>query len=590
MENNYYTSEKSQQIVLALLKAYGIKKVVASAGTTNYSIVASMQHDSWFEMYSSVDERSAAYIACGLAQESGEPVVITCTEATASRNYMPGLTEAYYRKLPILAITGSHGFDKHYHRIPQSIDRSNTPNDICNLSVSIPICKSKEDESYAVIQINRAIHALKRHGGGPVHIDIETTNLSSFTLKSLPNVRKIDYYTCEDELPMLPQGSIGVFCGSHRKFTDKDTAILDAFCESNKAIVFCDHTSNYFGKYRVNFSLVTSQNQYSSKLKNVDLLVHIGETSGDYFSLGVRGKQVWRVNGDGELRDTFHTLSAVFEMSENTFFTYYTKELKKNEAEANLNIYRSETKKLQDSIPELPYSNVWMAQLMADKLPKDCTVHFSILNSLRAWNFFEIPGMDSGGCNVGGFGIDGSLSTLLGASLANPNKICYVMTGDLAFFYDMNALGNRHINRNIRILLVNNGKGNEFRLYWHPASIFGEETDKFIGGGGHYGQKSKSFVKHYAEDLGFEYLTASNKEEYLDVYEKFLAPELTERPMLFEVFTETEEENEAVYLTRNCVEESGATSILSQLKKDLRNRAKDWLGDELYEAIKNRVK
>ena len=75
MENKYYTNERAQQIVLAQLKARGIRKVIASPGTTNITLVASMQHDSFFEMYSCVDERSAAYIACGLAEESGEPAV-----------------------------------------------------------------------------------------------------------------------------------------------------------------------------------------------------------------------------------------------------------------------------------------------------------------------------------------------------------------------------------------------------------------------------------------------------------------------------------------------------------------------------------
>ena len=590
MDNKYYTIEKNQQIILALLKAYGIKKVVASAGTTNYTLVASMQHDPWFEMYSSVDERSAAYIACGLSQESGEAVVITCTEATASRNYMPGLTEAYYRKLPILAITGSHGFNKHFHRLPQSIDRSQTPNDICNLSVSIPFSKNKEDETYAEIQINRALNALKRHGGGPVHIDLETKSLRDFSVKTLPEIRKINYFSYNEELPKLPNDSIGIFCGSHRKFTKEETEIIDSFCLSNKAVVFCDHTSNYYGKFRINFSLVTSQNKYSSLLKNVNLLIHIGETSGDYFSLGIKGKQVWRVSEDGELRDTFGNLSTVFEMSEIYFFKHYINEVYTNEAEINLNKYKDEAIKLEQSIPELPFSNVWIAQLMSKKIPDGSVVHFSILNSLRAWNFFEIPNIKSSSCNVGGFGIDGSLSTLLGASLANPNQIYYIMTGDLAFFYDMNALGNRHINKNIRILLVNNGKGNEFRLYWHPASMFGDETDKFIGGGGHYGNKSQTFVKHYAEDLGFEYFTASTKEEFLNTYEHFLNPNQTDKPMLFEVFTNTEEENEAVYLTRNCMESNGTTSIVSKLKDDIKNKAKDWLGDDLFEAIKNRIK
>lgn len=97
MDGKYYSSERSVQLLISLLKQHGIKKIVASPGTTNLSFVASLQQDEWFEVYSSVDERSAAYLACGMAEESGEPVVLSCTGATASRNYIPGLTEAYYR-------------------------------------------------------------------------------------------------------------------------------------------------------------------------------------------------------------------------------------------------------------------------------------------------------------------------------------------------------------------------------------------------------------------------------------------------------------------------------------------------------------
>ena len=104
MGNKFYTNERNVQIVISLLKAHGVKKIVTSPGTTNITFVGSLQQDPYFELYSSVDERSAAYIACGLAAESGEPVGLSCTGATASRNYYSGLTEAYYRKLPIVAI------------------------------------------------------------------------------------------------------------------------------------------------------------------------------------------------------------------------------------------------------------------------------------------------------------------------------------------------------------------------------------------------------------------------------------------------------------------------------------------------------
>jgi len=143
--NTYYTDEKNVQILIALLKGHGIKRIIASPGATNVSFLRSVQNDSFFVIYSSVDERSAAYIACGLAAESGEAVVLSCTGATASRNYMPGLTEAFYRKLPILAVTSTQEIDKIGHLIPQVIDRSITPNDVVRLSVQIPLVNDNDD-------------------------------------------------------------------------------------------------------------------------------------------------------------------------------------------------------------------------------------------------------------------------------------------------------------------------------------------------------------------------------------------------------------------------------------------------------------
>ena len=146
MEQKYYTDERAVQILLSVLKANGIRKIIASPGTTNITFVGSVQQDLWFEVYSSVDERSAAYLACGLAEETGEAVVLTCTGATASRNYYSGLTEAYYRKLPILAVTSHQGVDRIGHLIAQNIDRRQLPNDIVNLSLEIPFVTNPRDE------------------------------------------------------------------------------------------------------------------------------------------------------------------------------------------------------------------------------------------------------------------------------------------------------------------------------------------------------------------------------------------------------------------------------------------------------------
>ena len=165
------TKEKNAQIIIALLKAHGIRYVVASPGTTNVALIGSIQNDPYFTIYSSVDERSAAYLACGLAEESGEPVVISCTGATASRNYAPGLTEAYYRKLPVLAITSMQQLGRVGHNVAQVIDRSVIQNDVAKFSVELPVVKDAEDLWDCEIKVNKAILELTRNGGGPVHIN-----------------------------------------------------------------------------------------------------------------------------------------------------------------------------------------------------------------------------------------------------------------------------------------------------------------------------------------------------------------------------------------------------------------------------------
>ena len=149
MGQKYYSAEKAVQVVVGLLKSYGIKRVIASPGTTNLTFVASLQHDPFFIIYSAPEERSAAYMAVGMAEESGEPVVITCTGATASRNYLPALTEAFYRKLPILAITATQPRGIVGQLVPQVIDRSSLPKDAANYSVHIPIVKDKADYNFA---------------------------------------------------------------------------------------------------------------------------------------------------------------------------------------------------------------------------------------------------------------------------------------------------------------------------------------------------------------------------------------------------------------------------------------------------------
>ena len=580
MESKFkYTNERNVQIVIALLKAHGIHRVIASPGTTNMTFVVSIENDPWFQIWSSVDERSAAYLACGMAAETGEPVVISCTGATASRNYMPGLTEAYYRKLPVLAITSTRGNHKVGHLIDQQIDRRNIPNDIAMESVTIPMVKDSEDERYCEIEANKAMLALTLNGGGPAHINMYTRYSKDFSVKELPHANAIYRHTVfEKKWPELPQdGKIMVRIGSHADFSEELTLAVDAFCATYDAIVCCDHTSGYRGKYEVHSQILCAQNQRASPLTKTNLSIHIGEVSGDGFICSAN--HVWRVNPDGALRDTFGNLRRVFMMPEIEFFKHYAKEAASHHE--YLDSLNQEIESVKAQIPELPFSNIWMAQHMVDKVPAGSEIHFGIYHSLRSWNFFKLPAGIQAKCNVGGFGIDGGVSTMMGASFVHPEKLFIGVFGDLAFFYDMNVVGNRHVGNNVRIMLINNGKGNEFRNYHHPCAFLGEEADEYVAAAGHYGNKSHKLVKDYATDLGYEYLSASNKDEFLAVVDKFLSSEKNENPILFEVFTETEDESNALEMLCNIVVDPKYVA-----KQAIKGAVKQVLGDAGVKAVK----
>lgn len=575
MEINY-SIEKNVQLIVALLKEHGIKRVIASPGSTNVCLVASLQSDPYFEMYSSVDERSAAYLACGLACESGEPVVLTCTEATASRNYISGLTEAYYRKLPVLAITATNKRTLIGQNHPQMIDRSQLAHDIAKKSLYLPfVVQEKDVPAYANL-INDAMLELFRHGGGPVHIEYETEYSQDYSVKELPKPQVVKRYTLEDKLPEVPNGRLAIICGAHKTWSKELTKSVECFCKKYNSVFLADHISNYHGQYAVNPTIVTSQTQYMPPCCEIDTVIYIGDVSSSY-KKNYKIRNVWRVNPDGEIRNVFGSTSAVFEMSELAFFKYYGSLDHKSDGVSYLNEWKQEQEKLYAEVPELPFSNLWCAQQTGKRLPDGSALFLGIENSLRCWNFFETPDAVDCFCNTGGFGIDGGVSSLVGASLANPGKLYFGVSGDLAFFYDMNVLGNRHVGNNIRLCIINNGIGQQFKNPGHAAQILGESTDEYVAAKGHYGNKSSTLVKHYAEDLGYEYISASSKEEYVNVMERFVSPQIGDSSIIFEVFTDSANETEAL-------------KMLYELRTDAsvqaKNAIKKVLGERGIKAVK----
>lgn len=557
-----YTTERHVLELLSLLKKFNIRKIIVSPGSTNIPFSGSVQRDNYFEVYSCVDERSAAYMAVGLAEKSGEPVVITCTGATASRNYLPGLTEAFYRGIPVIAVTFYNGEDRNGHLVPQNINRSVIPKDVALLSVSIPIVHSNAMIWAVNTKLNQALVTATRPNGGPVHINMSSDYSGDFSVSELPDARHIIDIQSHDDIPLINSNSkIVIFVGSNPRLNINEIDALASLAKQGSVVVLGDLTSGLSQDICLNASLVCSNHSKLSpkwKILRPTHVIHIGEVSGDYFTARVLSEadQVIRVSKNGLIQDTGKKLSHIFKGSLDDLLSLMPLTKIKNNY---TKLWYEEDKLLRSKIPELPLSNVLLAQQMKPLLPENINLHLAILNSLRSWNFFQYNNIKYIASNVGGFGIDGALSSAIGGALADPKIPNVLVVGDLAFFYDLNSILSRHLPRNLLIILVNNGCGIEFNNKSHIASKLPFSPNEYIAAGGHFNSGSKggsevlsaserskiSLAKAICNQLSIQYDACTSKEELPNVLIK-IVDNLGQCSRVLEVFTSPEDESDAL--------------------------------------------
>lgn len=554
MDNKYNTLH----YVISELKAYGIKNIISSPGTQNATFNYIVQEDPFFKCYSAVDERSAAYMAVGIAFEAQEPVVITCTGATAARNYLSAMTEAYYSEVPIIALTF---YDVHTHKYnlsPQYTDRSVSQNDIKSISIHLPEIKDITDKKFILTGLNAAISRAK-YNKEPVHINCPSA--FDFSIKTLPDdIWKTEYIFSNfaNLKQYLKNKKIGILIGRHNKFSEAETRAISNFVNSYNAAVFCEHSANYNGANKV---LITKYRALKKTELRPEIVIDLGGISCIYNNGGLlQEADYWRVveNYRYQARED----RKMTKLLNGRILDIFT-QLRNNEKPITYfdNLDR-EIKNIK--YPELPLSTALIVQQMAKYMPDNCMLHLSILIVVQNMNFFDLPKNTSICCNAGGFGIDGAISTSLGQSLTDPNKKCFCITGDLAFFYDMNAIGNRHVGKNLRILLVNNNKGLTMRSNVHLEKNWGEKSDVLVTAAGHF----KNGAKGWAKSCGFEYLSAKNKEEYISQIKDFCNKDFN-KPILFEVFTDTETEKTGLKLIYggSSLPQTPSSKQLSKLEK-----------------------
>lgn len=546
-----YTELKAYQIIIALLKKYGIKHCVLSAGSRNVPFVHSIEEDTDFKCYSVVDERSAGYFALGLAQELNEPVVISCTSSTATCNYWPPVAEAFYQGVPIVVLTSDRDPAMLGQWEDQMIDQVGMYDRHVKKSVNLPIINNRDDEIYCQRLVNEAFLELEHHGTGPVHINIPMKSYNnSFNIKNLPKVTKIDRLCLDSKSndwsekikKLRTAKKILVTCGQNSFVSQTlKESIAEFFSKYNSAIAV-EYMSNVDLIEGLNLNICMDARYVISK-KVKELLPEIVISFGGNIFAGIKEQlrkfagefEHWLIQEDGQIVDLYKSITTIFECKPEYFFSYCCK--CSNESR-NDRRYYNQLKEYKDSViyPDFQYSHVYAIKEVVEKIPSNSILHLSINDSIRITNFFELKSNVKTYANIGTHGIDGCLSTFLGQAIAG-QKQSYLVIGDLAFFYDMNAMRLRHINKNVHILLINNEGGSEFyfnRMWKNEYSDL------------HTTARHSTHAEGWVKSNNFIYLSAYDKESMQSVIKEFMRDDL-EKPVLLEVFTEMKKDSEVIY-------------------------------------------
>lgn len=518
------------KIVVDLLKSHKIRYAVLSPGGTNIPLVEALQSDEYFKCYSVVDERSAMYFAIGIYLSTGEPVATSCTSAQATRNYIPGLTEAYYKHVPILAITTSKLERFVYQNYMQAPDQTSLPKDCVKRSFTLPQVKDTSDYLASTRMANEAILELTRNSKGPVQLNIQ---IQDFPICDVvrSHTRGIQRYSEPAGLESILDKKVLIVAGEARSYNNETEKLIEAFASHHNCAIYTNHLSNLHTKHCIEGNLFLSGYHTDKKWNDIkpDIIISIGGQTGDYPLYNWLSKtqletEHWEISTDGKVVDTYDKLTRVYQMSPKEFFQ------QADTIQNEVNKYFDTWKELESKYVwdiELPLSNAYLAQQLHDHIPTGSTVNLAILNSIRNWNLFPFSPDIKCFANVAAFGIDGCTSMMLGESFSD-NSLHFLVTGDLAFFYDLNSLGIRGVRNNVRILLVNNNGGVEFKLGGNAKA--NKTIDRFIAAANHFKN-----AKGWAETCNFKYMSAKTKEEFTKQKEAFLSE--SPKPIVLEVFT-----------------------------------------------------
>jgi 2-succinyl-5-enolpyruvyl-6-hydroxy-3-cyclohexene-1-carboxylate synthase len=537
------------QSIIQICLAKGIKKIVISPGSRNAPLTIGFVNNPNFECFSIVDERCAAFFALGIAQQTQKPVALVCTSGSALLNYYPAIAEAFYSQIPLIVISADRPMDKIDIGDGQTIRQANVFANHSLYNANLLEGFSNEND----FKINEAINtALDKKG--PVHINApfeeplyETVSELGVSVESFDSIKGDPDFVTADLAKF-----VNIWNNSKRKLilvgvcdpNSLSNEVIEGFATDSSVVVMTETTSNIHHSTFVNNidTLVTPFSLEEYETFCPEILITFG---GMIVSKRIKSflrkhqpKQHWHID---TLRayDTFGCLTKHFEISPNTFFETFLPLTKKIESDyfSQLNAVKNARKIKHDIyLNKIPFSDFKVFNQIIKSLPYNSQLQLSNSSAIRYAQLIAIDSSIEVYCNRGTSGIDGSTSTAIGAAVVNKRQTILV-TGDISFLYDSNALWNNYIPENFKIILINNGGGGIFRIL--PGH---EESTVFNT----FFETSHSLTAEYlAKMYGFEYSIASCEKTLEECLKVFYSQD--KKPSILEIVT-PEKENDKVLL------------------------------------------
>lgn len=531
------------QSIIEICLAKGIKNIVISPGSRNAPLTIGFVNNPEFNCYSIADERCAAFFALGIAQQIQKPVAVVCTSGSALLNYYPAFAEAFYSQIPLIVISADRPQSKIDIGDGQTIRQEKVfkNHSLYNANLTEEVSVKND------LKINKAINKAfaKR---GPVHINAPFEEPLYQTVNQLDvNVIIADYVQENKEISIEGLNEFAsIWSASEKKLiligenspNEIDDKIIDLLANDDSVVVMTETTSNLHHSSFLNNidTIITPFSKKDFKNLQPDILVTFGgmvvSKRIKSFLREYKPKHHWHIDS---LRayDTYGSLTKHFKVQPNPFFNQFlrfTIPIKSSYCSTFQKIATLRKSKHQEYLDKIPFSDFKVFEKIIPSLPQDSILHLSNSSAIRYAQLFKIDSSISVFCNRGTSGIDGSTSTAIGAAVAN-KKQTVLITGDIGFLYDSNALWNEYIPKNFKIILINNGGGGIFRIL--PGH---EETPVF----NKFFETSHCLTAEpLAKMYGLNYSIASDEISLVNSLKAFYA--FNDKPNILEIFTPTRE-------------------------------------------------